>query len=429
MCHAYTHSGQIADRVNLRYFLTLGMLGSAISVMLLGVAYYANIHHIGYFIGVQILGGIMQSTGWPGVVSVMSHWFGKQRRGLIMGIWNAHTSLGNILGTIIPSFWANPTVDDPTPPWGLSFIIPSLIMAVAAMLVFYLLVVDPRYVGLKPPIHHLMQGRVWTIIDDKSKLEGSDTVRKAVNKSAADEVKVEDDSAATVQSSPRATSPLPKAVGFFRALRIPGVIEYALALFFNKLVSYTFLFWLPYYVKESHPQISSEESDWLATLFDVGGIFGGIVTGILSDVLNARAVSCVISLILAVPSLFFLRYHGDDELWLFIVLLCVCGVFINGPYAIITTAVSSDLGTHPSLSNNQNAKATVTAIIDGTGSLGAALGPLLIGWLTDASSWNAAFYLLMASCFLSAVFMTRLLVVEVIEFAKRFCAAHNRRTH
>jgi sugar phosphate permease len=99
-----------------------------------------------------------------------------------MGIWNAHTSLGNILGTIIPSFWANPTVDDPTPPWGLSFIIPSLIMAVAAMLVFYLLVVDPRYVGLKPPIHHLMQGRVWTIIDDKSKLEGSDTVRKAVNK-------------------------------------------------------------------------------------------------------------------------------------------------------------------------------------------------------------------------------------------------------
>ena len=30
-----------------------------------------------------------------------------------------------------------------------------------------------------------------------------------------------------------------------------GVIEYSLALFFNKLVSYTFLFWLPYYVKTS----------------------------------------------------------------------------------------------------------------------------------------------------------------------------------
>ena len=30
-----------------------------------------------------------------------------------------------------------------------------------------------------------------------------------------------------------------------------GVIEFSLALFFNKLVSYTFLFWLPLYVKTS----------------------------------------------------------------------------------------------------------------------------------------------------------------------------------
>ena len=29
---------------------------------------------------------------------------------------------------------------------------------------------------------------------------------------------------------------------------------------------------------------------------------GGILTGVLSDVLNARALSCIISLVLAVPS-------------------------------------------------------------------------------------------------------------------------------
>ncbi len=38
------------------------------------------------------------------------------------------------------------------------------------------------------------------------------------------------------------------AVGFLRVLMIPGVIEYSIALFFNKLVSYTFLYWLPIYV-------------------------------------------------------------------------------------------------------------------------------------------------------------------------------------
>ena len=40
-------------------------------------------------------------------------------------------------------------------------------------------------------------------------------------------------------------------------------------------------------------------------------------------------------------------------------------------------------GTHPSLKENTNAKATVTAIIDGTGSLGAAFGPLFVGLITD----------------------------------------------
>jgi len=43
---------------------------------------------------------------------------------------------------------------------------------------------------------------------------------------------------------------------------------------------------------------------------------------------------------------------------------------VNGPYALITTAVSADLGTHKSLKGNAKALATVTAIIDGTGSIG-----------------------------------------------------------
>lgn len=53
-----------------------------------------------------------------------------------------------------------------------------------------------------------------------------------------------------------------------------------------------------------------------------------------------------------------------------LVLLVICGSLVNGPYCLITTAVSADLGTHPSLFGNAMALATVTAIIDGTGSAG-----------------------------------------------------------
>lgn len=41
------------------------------------------------------------------------------------------------------------------------------------------------------------------------------------------------------------------AIGFIGALKIPGVIEYSLSLFFAKLVSYTFLYWLPLYIAAS----------------------------------------------------------------------------------------------------------------------------------------------------------------------------------
>ena len=39
---------------------------------------------------------------------------------------------------------------------------------------------------------------------------------------------------------------------------------------------------------------------------------------------------------------------GGVSLTVNIILLLVTGAFVNGPYALITTAVSADLGTHPS---------------------------------------------------------------------------------
>ena len=49
----------------------------------------------------QVLAGLFQSTGWPSVVSIVANWSGKGKRGLVMGIWNANTSVGNILGTVL----------------------------------------------------------------------------------------------------------------------------------------------------------------------------------------------------------------------------------------------------------------------------------------------------------------------------------------
>jgi len=87
-------------------------------------------------------------------------------------------------------------------------------------------------------------------------------------------------------------------------------------------------------------------------------------------------------------------------------------MLVNGPYALITTAVSADLGTHSSLRRNSRALATVTAIIDGTGSAGAAVGPLMTGYIS-AKSWTAVFAMLMIAALVAGLLLSRLVIVEV----------------
>lgn len=47
-------SGFIAERVNLRYFLALGMLFSGIYSYMFGIAKTYNIHYLSYYIVVQV---------------------------------------------------------------------------------------------------------------------------------------------------------------------------------------------------------------------------------------------------------------------------------------------------------------------------------------------------------------------------------------
>lgn len=89
----------------------------------------------------QVVAGVFQSTGWPSVVAVMGNWYGKGKRGLVMGVWNAHTSLGNILGTVIAAACLQYG-------WGYAFIVPGVLIAALGIAVYAMLVVQPSDVGL-----------------------------------------------------------------------------------------------------------------------------------------------------------------------------------------------------------------------------------------------------------------------------------------
>uniref|UniRef100_A0A8C8HYQ9 Major facilitator superfamily (MFS) profile domain-containing protein n=1 Tax=Oncorhynchus tshawytscha TaxID=74940 RepID=A0A8C8HYQ9_ONCTS len=339
-------SGIIGERLPIRLYLTFGMLMSGLFTCLFGLGYIYSIHSLGFYIFVQVANGLVQTTGWPSVVTCIGNWFGKGRRGLIMGIWNSHTSVGNILGSLIAGYWVSSN-------WGLSFIVPGLIIAAMGIICF-LFLIEREYC-------YVIGWRSERLIPFNKFLFTMTTYQKAY--------------------------------GFYLltvcfSFSLQGVIEFSLCLLFAKLVSYTFLFWLPLYItKTAH--LDAKKAGDLSTLFDVGGIVGGILAGVISDKLGKRATTCAVMLLLAAPIVS-----------LFPRMLLVCGGLVNGPYALITTAVAADLGTHKSLKGNARALSTVTAIIDGTGSVGAAIGPLLAGVLSS-QGWDQVFYMLMAADFLA----------------------------
>uniref|UniRef100_A0A672HKB3 Glucose-6-phosphate exchanger SLC37A2 n=1 Tax=Salarias fasciatus TaxID=181472 RepID=A0A672HKB3_SALFA len=336
-------SGIFGERLSLRYYLSFGMVMSGLFTSLFGLGFYWNIHSLGYYAFVQIMNGLMQTTGWPAVVACVGNWFGKGKRGFIMGVWNSHTSVGNILGSLIAGAFVSSS-------WGLSFIVPGIIIASTGVLCFFFLVESTSCSeGL---INGAISGEPQEVTEEHS-----------------------------------------KAISFCGALSIPGVVEFSLCLLFAKLVSYTFLYWLPLYISNV-AHFDAKEAGDMSTLFDVGGILGGVIAGLISDYTGGRATTCCVMLIFAAP---MVRVYFTVRC-----MLLVCGSLVNGPYALITTAVSADLGTHESLRGNSRALSTVTAIIDGTGSIGAALGPLFAG-LISPTGWNNVFYMLISADILACL--------------------------
>ncbi|XP_036302571.1 glucose-6-phosphate exchanger SLC37A1 [Pipistrellus kuhlii] len=400
-------SGIIGERLPIRYYLTFGMLASGIFTALFGLGYFYNIHSFGFYVVTQIINGLVQTTGWPSVVTCLSNWFGKGRRGLIMGVWNSHTSVGNILGSLIAGYWVSTC-------WGLSFIVPGAIVAAMGVVCFLFLIEHPKDIACST-----------TLVAHAKSYENGVHRFRLQKQALPDKKKLLDpevqclllsDGKRAVHQNHVVTLPAEgggsmAAISFTGALKIPGVVEFSLCLLFAKLVSYTFLFWLPLYITNVD-HLDAKKAGELSTLFDVGGIFGGILAGVISDRLEKRASTCGLMLLLAAPTLYIFSTISRMGLEATVAMLLLCGALVSGPYALITTAVSADLGTHKSLKGNSHALATVTAIIDGTGSVGAALGPLLAG-LISPSGWNNVFYMLMFADACALLFLIRLIHKEL----------------
>ncbi|NXC79469.1 G6PT2 protein, partial [Cercotrichas coryphoeus] len=404
-------SGLIGERLPIRYYLTGGMLASGLFTAMFGLGYFYNVHNLWFYIIAQIANGLVQTTGWPSVVTCIGNWFGKGRRGLIMGVWNSHTSVGNILGSLIAAYWVSTC-------WGLSFVVPGLVVAVMGVVCFLFLIEHPKDVSCsctpssssKTFLNGASRCRIqMPTLNAKENGKPQDPeVQHLLTDSESCSVSLSSSTVATGEGR-HGTS----AISFLGALRIPGVVEFSLCLLFAKLVSYTFLFWLPLYITNVE-HLDAKRAGDLSTLFDVGGIFGKFQCYFTLDHSSSGiALVFTASIFYSSYAFFSTEEEGISSTQI------PCGGLGGGwcsqgfPRAQGGSDPSLSLqGTHKSLKGNARALSTVTAIIDGTGSVGAALGPLLAG-LISPSGWNNVFYMLMVADACALLLLLRLIQKEL----------------
>lgn len=94
--------GNLSSRIGLKYFVGIGMILSAFYYMSFSFSYLFT-HSYSYLVLVigMCFNGFFQSTGWPGVMGIVGNWFGKGKRGLLMGFWGINANVGNIIALVV----------------------------------------------------------------------------------------------------------------------------------------------------------------------------------------------------------------------------------------------------------------------------------------------------------------------------------------
>lgn len=515
-------SGFIADRNDLRFMLTGGLVLTSVVTFVFGpIVQWSSSFSRSFYVALMVLNGLVQSVGWPCVVAVMGSWFGQGSRGLVLGLWSSCQSVGNIVGALIVSVVLDYGYE-------YAFLVTSSLTLACAFLVFFGLVPTPRELGLpadddenvlytaeKIPATNsdgsvasesvvsketsfsstadtISLGRIDSANMTKtSKLHGSSLpmeVTHSIKELEGEDFdsKIAEDSQLTAESDtiipkpsaigrsatgPERTSqkrnanttewtpnsssnrtavnelgesdPVLRAaerpalssgtvrheaVGFLTALLLPGVVPYSFTFVFLKLVHYAFFFWLPFYLTAAFGWREADAGQ-LSVWYDVGSVVGGTAAGFLSDRFERRAVVHVPMLLLGLG---LLHLYGSGVVGQQVtgnaVLLGAIGVFSGGVAIVVPASVSVDLCRQDVIGANKGALSTVSGIVDGSGTLGAAVGQVIIPFLQVRYGWRSVFYLFEISTLLAIISLLPVLVAEVGPLlASRWYQRHEQR--
>lgn len=324
--------GIATDRFGARRVLVFGMVAVAACALLFGSASSA------LWFGIAFAAmGLVQATGWPGTVRAMTPWFGSAERGRVMGPWSTCYQLGGLVASALAGWLLGHFG------WRATFFVPAA-MTLGFAVLLALTLPDPP---------------------------------------------------AAESSAQPTTTITPSALPTRSPWREPLLWTLGAAYFVLKLIRYTLLFWLPYFLTTRF-SVPKEHAGNYALFFEAGGMFGTYAVGALSDRMRRRGVLAVVMLIGLTITM--RQLASVDDLTVFTIGTAACGFFLFGPDALISGIAAQDIG-------GPGGVGRAAGIINGIGSLGGLCQGLVTVYVVERWGWSSLFSAFGGACAIATVLL------------------------
>lgn len=335
-------NGIVSDLSSPRYFMALGLILTGICNILFGMS--SSFVLLAVFWG---LNGWFQGFGWPPCTRFLTQWYSQNERGSWWSTWSIAHNVGAfaipwVVGASLYFF-----------EWRFAMFIPGAICILGGFFLINRLRDTPQSIGL-PAIE------VY-----RNDFAGVNT--KADQKLTAKEIFIE------------------------FVLKNKYIWLLAFASFFLYVVRTGLGDWTALFLYEQKGY-SRLGANGYVSIFEIGGFFGGLTAGWVSDKLfDARRVSvcmlCAIGILLSVIMFWFVP---KGYAWLDSSAIFLMGFMVFGPQVLIGVAAAE--------LSHKNASATATGFAGCFGYMGAAMSGYPLGKITQLLGWDMFFVVLILCC-------------------------------
>lgn len=323
-------NGIWSDRVNPRYFMSIGLFLAALTNVFCGFSQdiasalvptapesqKANI--IAWIIGsFWIINGWVQGMGFPPCAKSLMHWFAPHEHGVKFATWNISHNFGAGLLFILNAFVV-------TLGWKYCFLVPACLSLLGSIFLFWALRDSPEKEGFEPVETYYARTR---------------GVNKGAEKKEEPAEAVQIEEAAALEEEEKTTLWQDLCKNVFSNWAIWVL---CFANFFVYIVRFSILDWAPTFLSQAKG-LDLQSAGWATACYEIFGACGVVLSGILMDkVFNGRgAKACFVYMLgCGVASFAFWRLDSES-LALNILLLALIGFFIYGPQCLIGCVAST----------------------------------------------------------------------------------------